>query len=671
MLGAVVCVQLSAQDNSQRKIQSEISNVTVSVHGGMSKDQIESQLITHESPAGFWIFLNEYISSSLGAPRKIFDPILFYNDIDHLNQYLKDRGYFRAVIDTTLHFSPDKKFVDIGISVRTNNRSVIDTLQYSGLDTSGIDHNALFKNAFIHQSSPFDKDLLVAEQNRLLHYLQTHGFPQAVVDSVSLTRYASTNNIAVYIEFNVGRRYTFGTELIPATDEDISPEIITRQLDYRKGDLFNEDKRFTSEQNLNRLGLFESATIRPLFEESIKDSNSYAVPMQFILRTNEFQEITPEFLVVNENNDLFSTGVGLAYKHRNFLGGARNFSISAQGRVNELEKTNFSGLLSNGLGEPTLYTKGSIESQWVFPYFFSNKTNAIVTLTTEGEKQRLYTLKTLRAKLSFATKFAAYTVGTTEFNVERIDPKIISASGLRVEDTTKQFNFIEAFTLQRDKTNKIFSPSSGFFHSVSIEEAGVVSRALGGFQLPYSEYYKLTFLLKHYLSMDDDPSNILALKFRGGFARLYNPQNQTPVPLPRRFFAGGSGSVRAWKDKQLSAFGDTLVGGNAAFEGSVEARVQLFPEGGKFLFFGLKNVWSVFFLDYGNTWATVDDIAIRDVAMAVGTGLRYETFVGPIRFDLAWRLYDPKEPVGKQWLYEKSFFKNSFALVQLGIGHAF
>ena len=252
-----------------------------------------------------------------------------------------------------------------------------------------------------------------------------------------------------------------------------------------------------------------------------------------------------------------------------------------------------------------------------------------------------------------------------------VDPKFDNPQRLRVEDTTKQFNFIEAFTLQRNRTNSFFSPTEGFFHSATVEEAGVISKSVGGFGLPFSEYYKISFLAKHFFSGEFNKSYVFALKLQGGFAQLYNPSNSTPVPLPRRFFVGGSGSVRAWRDKQLAAFGDTLRGGNIAFEGSIESRAQMFPNGGKFLFLNVQNIWSVLFLDYGNTWNKIGDVDLEQVALAVGFGIRYETFVGPFRFDVAWRLYDPKAPIGRQWLYEQSFFKNSYSIVHFGIGQAF
>ena len=46
----------------------------------------------------------------------------------------------------------------------------------------------------------------------------------------------------------------------------------------------------------------------------------------------------------------------------------------------------------------------------------------------------------------------------------------------------------------------------------------------------------------------------------------------------------------------------------------------------------------VLFLDGGNVWAESWDIDFKDLRYAVGTGLRYQTPVGPIRFDFGYQL---------------------------------
>lgn len=78
------------------------------------------------------------------------------------------------------------------------------------------------------------------------------------------------------------------------------------------------------------------------------------------------------------------------------------------------------------------------------------------------------------------------------------------------------------------------------------------------------------------------------------------------------------------------------------------------------------------FFDYGNVWNSARLFRLNEIAMAIGLGIRYESFAGPLRFDFAFKLYDPKAPQGKKWLFNSgtAFFREKFT-IQFGIGNAF
>jgi len=43
-------------------------------------------------------------------------------------------------------------------------------------------------------------------------------------------------------------------------------------------------------------------------------------------------------------------------------------------------------------------------------------------------------------------------------------------------------------------------------------------------------------------------------------------------------------------------------------------------------------------LDYGNVWQDWDGFDLFDLRYAIGLGLRYNTIIGPLRLDFAWKL---------------------------------
>lgn len=116
------------------------------------------------------------------------------------------------------------------------------------------------------------------------------------------------------------------------------------------------------------------------------------------------------------------------------------------------------------------------------------------------------------------------------------------------------------------------------------------------------------------------------------------------IPPTERLFAGGAVSQRGFGERRLSPFvsgpmngargGSTIdvpYGGGGLFETSLEARVPITK-------IRSMPLGVVTFLDGGDVTLTPSDLNLGNLHWAVGGGLRLMTIVGPVRFDVGYRL---------------------------------
>jgi len=106
----------------------------------------------------------------------------------------------------------------------------------------------------------------------------------------------------------------------------------------------------------------------------------------------------------------------------------------------------------------------------------------------------------------------------------------------------------------------------------------------------------------------------------------------TDLPASERFFTGGDSTVRGFALDRLGT-GATLnadgfpTGGNAMFVGNLELRTP-----------HVKGVGFVGFVDAGNVFRRAGDVALGELRASAGVGLRYRSPLGPLRFDVGFKL---------------------------------
>jgi len=682
LIPAPLTAQVAAAPDSIAGL--EIGSISFEGNQYVSEGTLAEAIQSRESPSGFSQFMHGTFWGAFGSPAEIAEPAVFDNDLDLVNELYKREGFYNASV--TREYDVDRREGTVGLRflIDEGPRSIIDSLVYEGLDSVSAELAArFFDNPMIRRGDPYRSGVTSSEIVRVVTILQNNGYPTARFnyEKGGAFRYTSTNNFFIRLVFEPGRLYHFGeisVKVDPPRD-DIKDRLVLRHLDFAPGDLYSRDLRVTSERNLNRLDLFEAARVdQGAVPESL---NASAIPIDVLVKPQPRNELSPELIVSDENGAL-NLGLGVAYTNRNFFGDGRTFSARLQGRTQSIVEL----LRGARLRDSAVIGSADLEFRIVQPYLFSRRVSGFWTSSIGIEKQTLYILSILRNRMGSSIQVARTAVGLVEWTLARVAPEILVASDqpdpvlklLRTEDQP-QFNSIIAFTWQKDATNGILSPSEGHIYTVSLEESGVLPKILPGIRsgLPFTQYYKISLLGRWYHDLGKDRTSLLAVKFRTGYQNKYGESKYSDVkiPLNRRFFSGGSNSVRGWKARRLGAMPSELLefGGNFVFEGSAELRVNHFPNRGRFLGLDLASIWAVYFVDVGNVWNDFRDFRTSSLAVAAGVGFRYETLFGPFRVDFGMRVYDPGEAPGRRTIFNKKFFGETVSggVFHLGIGHAF
>ena len=106
----------------------------------------------------------------------------------------------------------------------------------------------------------------------------------------------------------------------------------------------------------------------------------------------------------------------------------------------------------------------------------------------------------------------------------------------------------------------------------------------------------------------------------------------TDLPASERFFTGGDTTVRGFaldrlgSEATLNADGFP-TGGNAMVVLNLELRTP-----------PVKGVGLVGFVDAGNVFLRASDVDLGELRAAAGVGIRYRSPLGPLRFDVGFKL---------------------------------
>ena len=567
-----------------------VHSLTLNGVKAVDEAQLKDALATRQSSRIPW------------GKKAFFDRSRFDADLKRIQAFYADRGYPDARVsafDVKLTDKQDR--VDLTVTIDEGQPVTVASLEFSGFDViPPARFDALKNGAPLKVGQPRDRQLVVATHEMAVNELKDHGFPYAKVttgeDDGSDGKQARLTFTA-----DAGTLAHFGPITVVG-NKSVGEHIIERQLTFRPGELFERSKVQESQRRLYGLELFQFANVEPLNT----DQQPEEVPIRVTVAEGNHQRVN------------FGVGYGteekaradVEYHHLNFLGGARSAGVHA--RWSSLDRGLRLDFTQPYFFQPHLSLGTEAQRWYTFtPAYSSIVTGAKVTMTHRSGPRTSWSV-------SVTSEHDTSSIASDVLNDPTLRSSLI-ALGLDPQTGEQNGTLTAAgFDVQHSTADNLLNAHKGYLVAFHAEDAGHV--AGGTFN-----YVGVSGDARQYLPLGN--SLVIASRVQFGNIRPAGNDDRN-VPFAKRYFLGGATSIRGWGRYEVSPLSDGLpIGGDSMLAISEELRAALHG-----------NLGGVLFLDAGNVWAGSWGIRLNDLRYAVGPGLRYQTPVGPLRFDFGYQL---------------------------------
>jgi outer membrane protein assembly factor BamA len=667
---------LFAQRNDQREAPEIRDLVLKGVHGVGTRDLQRSIATTKSQCKNLLLMPLCWLSKSpTFFDKKYLNRTELRRDVLRLRVFYWKRGYREATVDTAVvRTGPGK--VKVVFDIHEGPPTVISALRVE-YDSTLMSERQVKKLLYLRAGDPLN--LVVLDTMRLEFQLALwdKGYGDAQVDTV-ISVNAEQRRATVLLRVNPRWLTTVG-EITVRGNQEVNARTIQNSIMLRTGRVFRygdliESQRNLYESNLFRLALF-SVPPRP---DSVKN-------ISIDVRETKMREAR----IAGGFNTIDYLQTDARFTNYNTFGGARRLDVAGTiGNLGArpLNQELFQRVQADFRGDRSAFTQPTwqVSANVKQPAWLRKPENA---LSLGGFAHRraapaVYIDRGYGGELAFTRTLAPRATASSayRFEITRVEASDVyfcvnygvcdnpTVTSLRLH---QKLNPVQ-LSASIDRSDIPFSPTKGFIARVDLEHASSVTFSDYRYNRAFAEASAYT----HFRYPSRDPrAQVLAGHIRFGFVRaLASAQTGIELLHPRkRFYAGGSHSVRGYDENQLGPriltiskadlvkaascdttsdtsirlcdpnssalettdFTPRAVGGTSLLEGSVEFRVP----------FARKMEWAAF-LDGGiiggsrlQNLQDIREIVHGSAAITPGVGFRYKSPVGPIRIDLG---YNPQ-----------------------------
>lgn len=475
------------------------------------------------------------------------------------------------------------------------------------------------------------------------------------------------------------------------------PIIYDRTLLFKKNDLYNRTKHNLSLNRLVNLGTFKF--VKNQF--TVADTLGNYLDAHYYLTPFERKSIRVEVLAKTNTANYTGSELTVNWSHRNAFRAAELFTVSVFGGI-EVQL----GGQNNGFN---VYRVGGESSlTWpriIAPFKFETSSGFVprtkLTLGYEWQQRmQLYTLQTFKASFGYSWKEnirKEHQLNLTEINfvspenVTDLYNEQVDANPALKHVIEKQLTFGPNYTyfytntMQRKRKNTIFYKGT---IDLSANITGLVTGAnikkgdtIRIFNIPFSQFVKVQNEFKHNYKLTEKAT--INSRIIAGVAYPYG--NSDLIPFTKQFFIGGTNSLRAFRSRALgpgsyNAAAETTVflpdqSGDVKLEFNTEYRGNIYKFLNGALFVDAGNIW-LLKEDPGKPGSAFTKNFMKEIAVGVGAGLRFDFNFLVLRTDLAFPIRKPYLPENERWVIDEielgsGSWRKENLLFNLAIGYPF
>ena len=579
-------------------------------------------------------------------------------DLVQIEELYRRLGFAAARADATTLQKPvaaDQHVpVDIRIQVSENTQTMVNSVRIEGNQT--VPASELSELMALAPGQPFSTAKLALDRDAIELKYANLGYQSVTVETRSGL---SADNTHADIVFGVreGPRVFVDHVLIVGNDRT-KTATIERELRFKEGEPLGLEAISESQRRLAALGLFRRARITQLgkgdetrrdvlvsIEEAPLTTLGYGGGFEVrsrIVRSSEDPTVASEKLE-------FGPRASFEIGRRNLFGTNRSVNLFTSA---SLHPQNATAVISDGglvtdSGGYNLPEYRAV-AQFREPRVLGSNADFRVTGTVEQQLRSSFNFTRRSVAAELAVRLSKSMSASGGYQIQRtrvFDQNIDEAEQPDIDRLFPKYRLSTILgSLIGDTRDDPVDPTRGRYFSANGQLAGPAIGSEVGF-------VKSFFTAQTFSTLPGRRAIVFAGSARLGMAHgFYNAGPFGELPASERFFAGGDTTVRGFARDQLGVRNvppqvtDTLdpggfpLGGNALVLFNSELRVPVRS--------GLR---TVLFGDVGNVYKTVSNFSFEEMRPAVGVGLRYKSPVGPIRFDIGFKVPRRGEESRTEW----------------------